>query len=178
MKALATFRGKLTVVLVSIGVIVIVLGGVLFFLNQHLAAQVQSIAERRALIAEQAQAKDALLQLKKDAITAQEYSHELGVTLPNTDQLLYLGQWLQDAGRPYSVEVNFSLSANTAPSAGTPGNVTFRLTARGVYKNVSQFLNDVETNHDRFVIALDNFDFAQVGLGEVQISSNGRAFYQ
>jgi len=154
------------------------IGVALFFISKDLMSEVEKINTYRLRIAEQYEAVELLSRLRGDAKEALGYRQHMAILLPEKDQILYLREWLIGLGSSYGTEVNFAFTGDTDATPIAPGFVTFNLFVRGSYEGATQFLKYLETDNQRFLIQLDNFDFRRTGLKDYQIASRGKAYHR
>ncbi len=164
--------------LALIAVFCVFIGGSLM-LDARIDAQIVKVAEHEKLVADAIRVQTLLGQLRNAQNDVAQYEAKIKNLLPDRDRILYLEQWMLGVTRPRQVDAKFTLVRSVPPAAGgaVPGFVNFQLFVRGPYQAVVATIRELESNRSNFLIAFDTLSL-RTSAGSVQVTLDGRAFYQ
>ena len=159
---------------IGIGVIVL-LGGILFFLRVDLVSRVRAIESARQMLVSQKAAIESRGLLKSDLEKSGPYYNLINNVLPIKDELVNVPGDLDAIARAHRGSFGINLGAETAPTIASPGHIQFKMTATGSYQDVIRFLDSVKAS--RYLVKYLDIHVTQKG-NVFEESVNGQIFYQ
>jgi hypothetical protein len=150
-----------------------------YWFGARLRQETDRIGELRGLIHRRSETLQVLAELQKDAPLARLYQERLDLYLPTEDQLLDFPRWLESFAKVYNV--NFTLAFQgglIAATAEAPGYVPFILTLEGAYDGIRAFLEQLEFNPQKFLMAFSSADLVRFEGNRYRVFVGGRVFYR
>ncbi len=125
-----------------------VLGFVLILLGKDIIRRAHDASTMRAEILERRAELGELLELRRDAAIAEEYTSSLArFTPPSIDEVLNFVNDMRVLGKTNRVETNTAFGAETKSTKQSLGSVAFTMSLRGKYSDIVSTIKDIEQSH-------------------------------
>ena len=167
---------RLIVAALSLFAIILALGVLVFYVASRVRSAVATTVAGRAALAKRAADISLLLVLRDGASRALPYESALRNVLPTYDRLYLFGNEVRRLAREHNADASF-VFGKTTELPGESGRVSFSLTFRGSYDDITSFLSSLEAS--AYFVSLSSVDmfrqtdaFRGSAYGEVFFSSD------
>lgn len=172
------FKKELIIFASIIAGTVLVGGGFLLWMDQHIAGQAHDIANERFTFLQYSHTIDLLAELKRIAPLVKSYQEKMNLLLPQKDDLVEFSRWIEGLSRVNEVSVGFAFQGSTVAAQNQDaGFIGFTLDVSGADENIRNFFRELELRSNRFLTSIDNFDLTNTD-GTVRVLARGKVFFK
>ena len=169
------FRKQLTRFFLFNLIIVLILGGINFWLIHDVNRHVSSIQNNKRDIFAYAHATETLSSLKNESTKAKNERLFLESILSQPEQLINLSRDLGVLAKQANVEISFNFGGEVGGNDNVPGFIYFNLVINGTLNGWLKFLEALERG--RRLMAFNSFNITGDGKTH-RLNINGKVFTQ
>jgi hypothetical protein len=156
----------------------LVFGVVFYVLAVDIQNAADAITKNRMLIATESTLINSFSDLKANAAAAAIYQSAMDKLLATQDNLIVFPTQVDGIARKDGVDVKFSFEGDPVPAgATTVGYVNFSLSATGSLRDITAFMNDMESSSQILLSRTDSFDITESGSDYI-LSASGEVFFK
>lgn len=158
------------------GVLLVLGGGLLFFLQGDIMSRVSTLVHERTLLVSRSQGIAALATLREESKRGASYVASLNEVLPKRDELFSFSRAVDAAARNRKINLNFAFGTESSGSGAAPSSIGFTMSTSGEYDKTIHFLKDIETR--KFLVTFSSFDITQIAPNTYNAHIAGQVFFR
>ncbi len=155
------FRRQLSIKLGVTGIVTVILVGLIVYLASDIENKSNLIFLKRSDIASRLREIRDFSRLKESATVAEPLKNKLDKVLPKRDYLFTLPREFEKIASQEHLGFKFNFAEESKPNPNQPSQIKFLMTLQGKYKDVLNFLSDIENGP--YFVNFTNLDMLRIG---------------